>query len=728
MRPNPRHVRKAGQGRLAQARLPRRVVLWVIGIAAGFLLSVVVLFGASAANMMIQGNRVLDAAQNLANAALGCGSEDSLGDSASELVDSTRQLRNELNKPQWTWVRDHTPYGNDITAARTVLNSVGNLVDGPFTDLADLSKDLSGFSKDGKQVDLSALMKVPDIVSSARSQIAQEVTALKNLDQPRLPQVAQVVSAGITGLQSVDGILDNYSDLLDLIPQLLGADGARTYLVAVENTSELRSDGGMVGNYAPITADNGLVTIGDFNSTIDFKNPGKSFDEEGALEGKTFGMQVYNWPQTTTVNPNYPRVAVTFRNLWQFQPGNEDTDVAGVMMIDPVFMQALVGATGAVTLDDGTVLDGTNTVRFFGRDIYVNYPDFEEQNTYVSAAAKTIMNHVLSNANASTASNMLKAIREMTASSHFKLWMDQQDEFDAMVATGLIDENASGALPDDETQPVSGIYLNQSQASKLDWYLQTQTVVTRNCAGDDCPMRNSWISDKVDAQARSTSLGTVPSTLLGDEYTVEFTMTNTMTREQARSLPDFVTGSSAPGTMKYSMYLMAPQGGMITSVAYESGEKNGNGMIYGRQFLGLRLLIEPGESVTIAYTVRVPKNAAQVLDVVTTPIVNDLGVQTGSLGKATDAATGEELTAEALTPVELTEREQAMLDRILGRDEETGEGEGTEGTGDAGTGTGEGSGDIQQPTTPTPDPSEGLSALDKIKNGLSCPVDLRKLL
>ena len=81
------------------------------------------------------------------------------------------------------------------------------------------------------------------------------------------------------------------------------------------------------------------------------------------------------------------------------------------------------------------------------------------------------MNHVLGNANASTASPLLKAIRDTSASGHFKLWMADPDEQEALIATGLIDDKASGELSADSQVPEAGIYLSELQQGKQDWYL-----------------------------------------------------------------------------------------------------------------------------------------------------------------------------------------------------------------------------------------------------------------
>ena len=316
---------------------------------------------------------------------------------------------------------------------------MGNLVDGPFTDLMDLSKQLSGFSMKDKSVDLSAVTAMPGIVKQARADIKVETRRLEKLAPPKSSSIASMVKTGVSGLKSVDKMLNEYDELINLLPQLLGENGERTYLVAIYNPAELRSGGGMVGNIAPVTADHGKVTIGDFIATTDITYGTQPYDAENVKEAAVFGDQVWKYPQTTTVNPNFQRAAVTLKNMWLAQPGNENQEIAGVFALDPVFLQSLIGATGSVKLSDGKVLDGTNTVKFFLNELYVDHPIYKEQNAYTNKASKTIMTHVFSGVGTSTLSPMLKALRQTSANGHFKLWMAQEEELAALVQTKVFD-------------------------------------------------------------------------------------------------------------------------------------------------------------------------------------------------------------------------------------------------------------------------------------------------
>lgn len=733
MRRAPQHVGRKGHQFLSQALLPQRIVLYVVVVLLGGVLSVVGIYGVSAAKMVMEANRFITASENLANTALGCGGDGDLSKSAQELVTSTRELRDEFDKPQWTFLRDHTSYGNDITAVRTMLDSMSKLVDGPFVDLMDLGKQMSGFSMQDKTLDLSALSGMPKIVKQARSDIKTETARLEKLKQPKIAKIGSLIDTGVSSLRSVDSVIDEYDELINLLPQLLGEDGERTYLVAIYNPAELRSGGGMVGNIATITANKGKVTIGDFTATTNFEYGTIPYDDENVKEAAIFGDQVWKYPQTTTVNPNFQRAAVTLKNQWQAQEGNEDTEVAGVFALDPVFLQSLIGATGSVTLSDGKVLDGTNTAKFFLKDLYVDHPDYNEQNDYTNKASKKIMTDVFAGVNTSTASAVLKAMRETSASGHFKLWMKQDAELQALVQTKVFDANVAGLLPDDATNPTAGVYLTEAVPSKLDWYLEPTISVKKTCGSTFASMSRR-LDDKVDARPRATNLLTTPTSQLGDEYTVTLTLKNTLTREQVDALPTFVVGEDGSGIMQPRLFLMAPSGGMITSLAYESGDFVANGTIEGHQFINLRLTdgIKPGHSVTVAFTVRVAESATSALNIVTTPVIGDSGIYTGTNGQVTDECGTDVPDAVQDQQVGTGEDAATSADGSAADGSEAGAAGTDTSAGNAGT-TGTDAGAASQtPSTEdknsTTSSGGALDKLDSIKNSLQCPVDLKKMI
>ena len=721
----PHHTGRRGREILSKrSPIATAVFLTCLGLFA-VVMTVFAVYGASALKMKGDVDRILSSSQNLANSALGCGGDVSISDSARELVRSTQSLRNEMGAAKWTWLAEKTGYSSDLAAAREMLDSVGTLVDGPFADMVNVSQQLQGFEMQDDTVDVSPLMTLPDIVKNAHTDINDQVAQLESIPTPRLQQVAEVLETEKTALRAADSTLAEYDDLINLLPQLLGKDGARTYLVLVQNPAELRSSGGMVGNAAAVTADNGKVHIGKFASTIDWKTPTDPLDDQVLKEREVFGATFDQYAQTTTIDPEFKRVAELNKYLWLHQDGNGGQNVAGVVALDPVFLQSMLSATGNVTLSDGRVLDGTSTVPFFLSDLYTDYPNFDDQNKYVSEAASEIMSNVLGGANTSNASAMLKAIRDTTANGHFKLWMANADEQSALIDTGLIDDKAGSELSSDTATPEAGIYLSELQQGKQDWYLRTTTTVKKTC-GDlvaNAALNTGVLDERIKMPVVNTSLNQYPEDQLGDEYTVTFTMKNTLTEEQANSLPDFVTGNGddqveVRGGMLYRIVLTAPLGGEITAMQADVNPTATHALanspdMYDRQHVTFdQQWIKPGEELTISYTVRVNKAATSPLNVVTTPIVNADGIETGSKGAVDDACpTESRSTGEA-----------AQQDANVAQNPQDGQQ-----PADAQAQSQQAQAPSDQQTTQKKDPTAGLNSLDNLKNSVSCPVDLRKI-
>ena len=48
----------------------------------------------------------------------------------------------------------------------------------------------------------------------------------------------------------------------DLLPEMLGKDGPRRYLLLIQNNAEIRATGGIPGSIAVLRSDHGKITMG----------------------------------------------------------------------------------------------------------------------------------------------------------------------------------------------------------------------------------------------------------------------------------------------------------------------------------------------------------------------------------------------------------------------------------------------------------------------------------
>ena len=71
-------------------------------------------------------------------------------------------------------------------------------------------------------------------------------------------------------------------------------------------------------------------------------------------------------------------------------PWGSNTQLDGVLMVDPVFLQELTKISGNVTIPDGTVLTGDNTAEFLLNKVYVDYPVSMQDALFAQVAEQAV--------------------------------------------------------------------------------------------------------------------------------------------------------------------------------------------------------------------------------------------------------------------------------------------------------------------------------------------------
>ena len=92
------------------------------------------------------------------------------------------------------------------------------------------------------------------------------------------------------------------------------------------------------------------------------------------------------WPYTRDTS----RSAEGMRAIWQRTPWGSNTQLHGVLMVDPVFLQELTKISGNVTIPDGTVLTGDNTAEFLLNKVYVDYPVSMQDALFAQVAEQAV--------------------------------------------------------------------------------------------------------------------------------------------------------------------------------------------------------------------------------------------------------------------------------------------------------------------------------------------------
>jgi hypothetical protein len=474
------------------------------------------------------------------------------------LQQQAEAARAATSDPGWR-AAGYAPYGgDDLTAVREIATAVDDLARRAFPSLLRL--DLVALVPKGGQLDLARLQAVAPELSTADTAVRQASA-----------RIGAIRTAGLrptvhTAVDQLRGELDRLAVLTAtarhgavLLPPLLGASGPRTYLVAFQNLAEPRSTGGIFGAYAVIRAERGRVQIVKQGAAAElgiFERPVTRLDPDmQALYTDLIGV----YPADVNLTPHFPTAAALFREMYRRRTG---TTVDGVLATDPVTLSYLLQAIGPVAVPAHPTLTSATAVRTLLSEAYDRLDSAHEQDRYFAAAAMSVFDALLTRP--VDPRSLLEALDRAVAERRILFWSARPDEQD-----DLVDTRVAGVLPERETVPTVGVFLNDGTGSKLGYYLTRAVELTvGGCRPDG----------RRELRLRLTIGSTAPST----------------------GLSSYVQGLQVPGdpyTSRVVVYVFSPAGGSPVSARLDSAATPiGAGAERGRRVGVVGVDIAPGQT------------------------------------------------------------------------------------------------------------------------------------
>ncbi|MBW3078457.1 DUF4012 domain-containing protein [Bifidobacterium simiiventris] len=504
----------------------------------------------------------------------------------------------------WNLASNIPTYGDDITTVQGMTAVVDTLVNDSvpqFMSVLTTLKSANLSTGDG-QLNIQPILDAQKSITSASKSLQQQVKKYQQLPEAHIAQIRSAYDSGNTQLVKMADKVDQLASTFQILPDFLGADEPRTYALMAMTTSEERSSGGLVGSVGVVTTDNGKISVGDFRANTEYISYGKGdptndeyriFNTWGPLH-MSFAMQ------DLAVYPDTSRVAEGMQAIWQRTPWGSATQLDGVMMIDPVFLQELVKINGDITLSDGRVLTGDNTAEFLLNTVYIDYP-ISETDWYFEQVAEQTIGNMFSNLDLIKLTKVAQMMGTMASGRHFSMY-----SFDETVQQSISNAGFTASTPSSEEHPAVGVYVNEQSPSKMGWYIHRTSKITRaSCNGDG-----------------------------SQTYHVQYTLTNTIDSSLVWSLPDYIRGMNADqhGKGVEKMLIYAPAGGTLTNL-----QTSGEGSVTDSQQESLNgktvyvslATLNPGETVTYSFDVTTSTKAVSDLTIDQTPMGwTDSGITT----------------------------------------------------------------------------------------------------
>lgn len=495
-----------------------------------------------------------------------------------------------------------TNLGGDMPAVQKQLENIQNILDlidtlngqilQPATDMLR-ANPLDGLSTpNGVRVD--ALGKYIDFVGGLMPAVEDLVVQAQTVDLSVVDADGDLRSK-LAQAEELVSLYQKNPDVLTALKAMLGVDGNRTYLLAAQNSAEIRASGGFPGAMGVLRIQDGILTMQDFKKVYDvlsYVTPAEAHitsQETNLFHG---GLSA---PRDADYCPDFERVAY----IWALgYEAKQKEAVDGVIAMTPVLVQRLLDAMDEeITLFDGLTMDGNNACRvlqydlyykYFGREYVANATVLTDQ-LFADAAKKATL-LLLDHLSCEELSRYLDVAGESLDDRTMMIWMKNEEE------QAIIQKlNWGGGLNSDPEKPEAGVYVNCSIASKMGIFLE------------------------MDTQAGERTLNSDGS------YTYPITVTfhNSMTREEVNQASSYITGG-AGGVFSGSAYIFAPAGGTVSNFASESQIYIQEDIYHDLALGYLRsLCIRPGQSLTITYDITTAPGVETELTFSKTPTIQD---------------------------------------------------------------------------------------------------------
>lgn len=503
------------------------------------------------------------------------------------LQDSTHQAHSATKGILWDIGR-HIPYlGRNIGAVQTVSAVLDTVTaqNGPVALNLSNQVQAGRFKPVNGRFDLALVQQLTPEVTRAAQSIDQAASDLQGVRADRLLfPFNDLVGDLQTQVQKARSAAAAAATSFTLLPDMLGAHGARTYLLVIQNPAEIRSTGGLPGSLALLRADNGAVTMGWQGSAGDINRSvgGAAVVKLPKDTLNQYGPTVATDIRDAYFTPDFPVAAQISRIMVQRARGGT---IDGVISIDPIALAGLIAGTGPIQVGNGITLNASNAASTLLNQTYQAIQDPTGQDTFFQQVARKVFDAVVGGQGDQQLA--IKALATAAGEHRVLIWSAHPAEQQRLTGTAVAGD-ISGA---GSSVAHVGMYFNDSVAGKPEYYLQYRSAAS----AVDCRKDGS------------------------QDLRVSMMLTSTVPKD-FKNISVYILGdgSFAPrGTIATNLRIYAPAGGQITGLMVDGVIHSVTSDLHeGRQVALLPIALKPGQQMALAIDLQTGKGQSSdsVLD------------------------------------------------------------------------------------------------------------------
>lgn len=263
----------------------------------------------------------------------------------SRLSNEYGELEKEAKSVYWAaFIPYVADLKNGIEAGRYVVTAGEQSIEAiyPYADLIGFKQGESSFSdksaEDRLQTAVLTLDKVLSKVDTISDNIDKAEQKISTIDPNRYPEkigdtvVRDRIAEGKGQFTGVASLFVDAKPLLKQLPEILGKDGEKRYLVIFQNEFERRATGGFLTAYAFFTIKDGKIELQDSTNIYDLDN---SISNKPAAPEKIkqYHVNVNQFHiRDSNLSPDFPESIKLFESLYEKSSLQQEYD--GIISMD----------------------------------------------------------------------------------------------------------------------------------------------------------------------------------------------------------------------------------------------------------------------------------------------------------------------------------------------------------------------------------------------------------
>ena len=164
----------------------------------------------------------------------------------------------------WTLAEKMPVVGGDVKTARTAIGTIDDFAQTTLPQLGKVVTTLTGasLSSGDGQLNMEPIIAAAQQLAAVDQSVQSQARTIQDLPDAKLGVVNNALQNGKTQMAALAQVTENLSGMLNMLPNFLGANGARNYVLLAQTNSEIRGTGGLIGSAGSFSADNGKIAGG----------------------------------------------------------------------------------------------------------------------------------------------------------------------------------------------------------------------------------------------------------------------------------------------------------------------------------------------------------------------------------------------------------------------------------------------------------------------------------